>query len=210
MRACGFFLMFLAAPLMAEEGGRAPALSELHAFIDGASALRARFTQMSYDVNGQLSEQAEGDLLLARPNRMRIEYREPFAQLIIADGRELWVYDPELEQVTVRRQPEADPGSPLLALVQPDRIEEVFRIEERPGPPGSAWLRLIPRQPTEGMEYAELLLIEGSLRAMHLIDGLGQRNEYAFSNWQRDPPFSEAEFLFVVPPGVEVVRADQD
>lgn len=60
------------------------------------------------------------------------------------------------------------------------------------------------------MEYAELLLIEGSLRAMHLIDGLGQRNEYAFSNWERDPAFSEAEFLFVVPPGVEVVRADQD
>lgn len=210
MRACGFFLMLLAAPLLAEEGGRSPALTALHAFIDGASALRARFTQMSYDVNGQLSEQAEGDLLLARPNRMRIEYREPFVQLIIADGREVWVYDPELEQVTVRRQPEADPGSPLLALVQPDRIEEVFRIEERPGPPGSAWLRLIPREPTEGMEYAELLLIEGSLRAMHLIDGLGQRNEYAFSNWERDPAFSEAEFLFVVPPGVEVVRADQD
>lgn len=124
--------MLLAAPLLAEEDGRPRALTELHAFIDGASALRARFTQMSYDVNGQLSEQAKGELLLARPNRMRIEYREPFVQLIIADGRELWVYDPELEQVTVRRQPEADPGSPLLALVQPDRVEEVFRSRSVP------------------------------------------------------------------------------
>ncbi|MDW8479593.1 MAG: outer membrane lipoprotein carrier protein LolA [Xanthomonadales bacterium] len=195
-----------AAPPAAADG----ALAELRAFLGGAEALRGRFEQRTYDANGRLSEQSRGELLLVRPNRMRLEYREPFAQLIVADGRQVWVYDPELEQVTVRRQPPSDPGSPLLALAEPERIPEIFSLEERAAAPGSRWLRLIPRRPTEGLEYAELLLIDGSLRAMQLLDGLGQRSEYSFSHWERDPPFSEAELLFVVPPGVDVVRADEE
>ncbi len=199
----------LCAPFATAQSDSEEGLGQLRAFLAGAEALRARFEQLSYDVNGRLSEQAKGELLLARPNRLRVHYREPFEQLIIADGRKVWVYDPELEQVTVRRQPEADPDSPLLALIAPERIEEVFRVEGRAGPPGSHWLRLIPRRPREGLEYADLLLIDGLLKAMQLHDGIGQRSEYSFAEWQRDPPFSEAEFLFVVPPGVEVVRADE-
>jgi outer membrane lipoprotein carrier protein len=210
MRVRALLLFLAACPAALAEPPPGSALAELCQFVGEASALRARFEQRSYDVSGRLSEQAKGDLLLARPNRMRFQYREPFEQLIVADGREVWIYDPELEQVTVRRQPDADPGSPLVALAAPERIEEAFRVEERAGPPGSRWLRLLPRRPAEGLEYAELLLIEGSLRAMHLFDGLGQRNEYSFSHWERDPPFSEAEFLFIVPPGVEVVRADEE
>ncbi|MDQ3268888.1 MAG: outer membrane lipoprotein chaperone LolA, partial [Pseudomonadota bacterium] len=97
----------------------AGARDELNAFTKGLKGLDGQFTQQVFDANGKLKETASGQLALSAPRLFRWEYVKPYPQLIVADGRKVWIYDEDLEQVTVRPQGVEEQSNPLAALINP-------------------------------------------------------------------------------------------
>lgn len=179
----------------------------LQAFSAGLEGLDGRFVQRVFDADEQMTEETQGRVALSAPRQFRWEYEEPFPQLIVADGERVFIYDPDLEQVTVRRQSDEEQSSPLAALIEPGALERQFEIEFEQPRDGTEWVRLTPRGEETAFTVAELGLRDGELLEMHMTDSLGQRTEILFSDWQRNPPFPTSTFRFVPPPGVDVVGA---
>src|SRR5690606_10229289 len=151
-------------------------------------------------------EMATGTVALRKPRQFRWEVLQPYPQLIVADGDHVWIHDPDLEQVTVRKQSLEEQGSPLAVLVDPTELERQFTVSEAGEAAGLAWLELLPRQPEDApFERARLGFNGRGLAVMEMFDGLGQRTEVRFGDWQRDPVFAPGSFAFTPPEGTEVV-----
>lgn len=184
----------------------AGARDDLKAFSTGLKGLDGRFEQKLYDLDGRLKETSTGRVALSAPRLFRWEYATPYAQLIVADGSKVWVYDPDLEQVTVRAQGPEEQNSPLAALVDPGRLERDFTVREGGEADGLSWLLLSPKQSDQASFSSARLGFKGSaLVRMEVVDTLGQRTEVAFRDWKRNPAFDRATFRFVPPAGVDVV-----
>lgn len=184
----------------------AGARDNLDGFTKGLKGLDGRFTQQVFDANGKLKETSSGRVALSAPRLFRWEYLKPYPQLIVADGSKVWVYDPDLEQVTVRPQGTEEQSSPLAALIDPSRLERDFNLREAGSADGLAWLLLTPRQPADAsFQNARLGFGSRGLVKMVVLDALGQRTEIAFSGWRKNPGFPKATFSYTPPKGVDVV-----
>lgn len=200
MRLFVLLMLVLAAPL-ANAGAR----EQLDAFGGGMQGMAADFQQRVYDPDGELLESSSGKLQLRAPRQFRWEVVEPFPQLIVADGTHVWIHDPDLEQVTVRIQSHEEQGSPLSVLVDPTELERQFKVSGRRAD-GLDWLDLEPLKPEESpFEKARLGFDDDGLVLMEMHDGLGQRTQVRFSDWQRNPAVAADTFSFTPPPGTEVV-----
>jgi outer membrane lipoprotein carrier protein len=197
--------LLLSATLLAMGSAAQAQTSLLDQFARDVHGLEGRFDQRVVDSTGREVERSAGRVAIAAPRQFRWEYESPFPQLIVADGDRVWIYDPDLEQVTVRRQSDEEQSSPLAALIEPGALERQFRVETGPVEDGVHWLRLTPYADQSAFAQAELGLFNDELVEMHLTDTLGQRTEIAFSDWQRNPAFTARTFRFIPPPGVEVV-----
>lgn len=184
----------------------AGARDNLDAFSKGLKGLDGSFEQKLYDLDGRLKETSKGRIALSAPRLFRWEYATPYEQLIVADGEKVWVFDPDLDQVTVRPQGPEEQNSPLAALVDPARLERDFNVREGGEADGLSWLLLSPRDAEQASFSSARLGFSGqALVRMEVVDTLGQRTELAFSGWKRNPPFGRATFRFVPPAGVDVV-----
>lgn len=177
----------------------------MEAFTDGLKGLDGRFVQRVFDADGRLTEESEGRVALSAPRQFRWEYAEPFPQLIVADGDHVWVYDPDLEQVQVRKQALEEQQSPLAALVDPAELDRQFTVAEAPAAEGLAWVVLTPKSKEAQIESARLGFKGADLARMTMQDALGQRTEIAFEGWRRNPAFATETFRFTPPAGVDVV-----
>jgi outer membrane lipoprotein carrier protein len=162
------------------------------------------------DANGKLIQQGQGEMMIARPGRFRWEYRRPYEQLIIADGHKLWVYDPELEQVTVKPVDEALGNTPALLLSGVHPLEQDFTVREARAPGDRLhWVELLPK--AEDSQFERILLgfsggqSGGQLQQMALHDSFGQVTRLDFENMQRNLPLAPSLFRFEPPAGVDVV-----
>ena len=192
--------LLIAPPLMAAP----PAVVER--FADGLESLQGRFEQQAFDANGELRERSSGKVALAAPGRFRWDYEDPYPQTIVADGTRIWVYDPELEQVSVRAQAGEQQSSPLAALTDPAELQRQFEISEEGERDGLAWVRLVPRKAEDAQIVEARLGFEGAaLREMRLLDSLQQRSVLRFSDWVRNGALEASLFHFVPPVGVDVV-----
>lgn len=193
------FLLLIATPLCA-----APPDAVLR-FAEELKNLQGRFEQQAFAAGGELREQASGRVALAAPGRFRWDYEDPYPQTIIADGVRIWVYDPELEQVSVRGQAD-EQGNPLAALTDPAELERQFELLDEGEQDGLVWVRLTPRRAEEAQIIEARLGFDGAaLREMHLLDALQQRSVLRFVDWQRNIDLDPALFRFVIPEGVDVV-----
>jgi outer membrane lipoprotein carrier protein len=182
------------------------ARSQLDAFTRGLKGLDASFTQQVYDPNGRKADASAGSVRLSAPRQFRWEYRQPAPQLIVADGDHIWIYDPELEQVTVRQQSLEEQDSPLSVLIDPTGLDRQYRVTEGGRSGGLDWLVLAPRKADDApFQKARLGFGAGGLARMELTDGLGQRTVIGFSGWKRNPVFAANTFRFTPPKGVDVV-----
>lgn len=179
--------------------------ARLRSFLADVRTLSADFQQLQRDESGAEQERASGILLMQQPGRFRWDYREPYEQLIVADGRRLWVYDADLEQVTVRGMQEALGNSPARLLSGELDLDADFTIHELPRSGGLEWLELRPRDAQEEFTVMRLGFAPRELRAMHMIDNLGNQTEIVFSNMKINPRIDPSMFSFVPPPGVDVV-----
>ena len=199
-------LLLPALPAQAQPATDATsARAQLERFSDQLLALAGGFRQEVFNTDGSLREESSGEVALQAPHRFRWHYRTPYEQLVVADGSHVWLYDVDLEQVTVRRQADAEAQSPLTVLTDPDSLDDRFRVAAMPGRAGLDWLRLEPVEPDSGVHYAELALAGDELRQLRMEDTLGGVTVIHFHAWQRNPALPPGQFQFLPPDGVDLI-----
>lgn len=200
MRVLMFSLMLLTNAVFA-----ADARARLEAFANGLNALSGQFTQTTSDANGEVQEESHGTLALAAPRQFRWQYEDPFPQLIVADGNDVWIYDQDLEQVTVRNQSTEESQSPLTVLVDLSQLDRDYVVQNLKDRAGLSWLGMTSRAKEPPFKRIEIGFDAQGPKRMLLEDLLGNRTEWAFSNWQRNPKLAADTFKFTPPAGVDVI-----
>jgi len=185
----------------------AGARDDLNAFSKGLKGLDGQFAQQVFDSKGKLKESSSGKVAMSAPRLFRWEYLKPYPQLIVADGKTVWVYDPDLQQVTKRPQGEEEQNSPLSALIDPGKLDTQFVVKEAGSAEGLNWLSLAPKDNAADASFRSARLGFGSagLIKMQVIDALGQRTEINFTGWKRNPSFPGNTFRYTPPKGVDVI-----
>lgn len=198
-------LLFVLALIAANSAAQAANPKALSDFSTGLTGLDGRFVQRVFDADGQLTEETKGRVALSTPRQFRWEYEPPFPQLIVADGDHVWIYDPDLEQVQVRKQSHEEQQSPLAALIDPAELERQFSVSAGPSEDGLQWVVLTPKDDEAQIESARLGFSGKDLSRMTMSDVLGHRTEIVFQGWKRNPVFAGDTFAFTPPQGVDVV-----
>ena len=188
-------------PLIAEAG----AIDQLHDFLKSTKTLKADFAQSVIAKNGRKPQQSSGVVAIARPGKLRWEIQKPFPQLVVGDGEKIWIHDPELQQVTVRKAGQAIGGSPAALLSGSNELEKNFTLKEAGEADGLAWVEATPKVSDSGFERVRLGFSGSDLRAMELLDSFGQTTLIHFTRLERNPALPAATFKFVPPAGVDVV-----
>jgi len=200
-RAVLFFLSLCVAPLFA-----GPATDRLNDFFAKKGAMRADFVQTVQGAAFVQPEESRGTLLMQRPGKFRWDYHLPYEQQIIADGKQLWIYDVDLEQVIVKPLDKALGDTPALLLSGDGEVGQRFDIKELPDKgDGLLWVQLLPRQADTGFTTVKLGFDQQYLRSMELVDGFEQVTKLAFSNVETGIKLPVDTFVFVPPQGVDVI-----
>lgn len=182
-----------------------PARARLDVFATGLHSLTGHFSQTLTDINGHTSKNSSGTLALQAPRQFRWDTLAPYKQTIVADGSRVWMYDPELEQVTVRIQSSEEAHSPLTVLTDLKQMDKDFKVVEQGEHDGLAWLRLSSTGKDPQFDHADLGFDANGLARMTFRDQLGSTTEIRFSGWQRNAPIPPATFNFVPPKGADVI-----
>ena len=199
-----FALALAAVPAVAAV--EADSLARVESWLKSVKTLSADFVQVVRNRDGQISSRVTGTLSLSRPDRFRWDYREPYVQVIVADGRKLWLYDADLEQVTVRPLESGLGSTPAMLLSGTGSVGDSFSAGpvERDGE--WTWCRLVPRQHGSDFESVSLGFNDrGGLVAMQLLDKLGQSTELSFSDVALNKALDPALFQFTPPKGADVI-----
>ena len=181
------------------------AMDRLLAFFKEVQSLQGDFTQTTFDQHNQIREQAQGSFAIQRPGKFHWDYQAPYHQLIAANGKKVWLYDSELEQVTVKKLDEAVGNAPAQLLSSGDSLESSFTISEIGAVDDLEWVELTPREKNASFEQIRLGFDEHDLRTMELIDNFGHTTRLAFSHLRRNPRLAATFFEFTQPPGVDVI-----
>lgn len=192
-------LSALAATAVAADGRE-----RLNAFFDEVRTLRADFQQNVFDEDNRELDSARGKVYIARPGRFRWDYSEPYVQEIVGDGEKVWIYDSELEQVTVRPLGDALGDTPVMLLSSEEPVEQSFEVHPVDGPDGFAWVMLIPRGDQVSFTEIRLAFDADTLRMMELTDAFGQLTRLRFEALERNPDLEPALFQFTPPEGADV------
>lgn len=182
----------------------AGSIEKLRAFIADTRGAKASFSQTQLDKKGKAINATSGKLTFQRPGRFRWEYEKPYEQTIVGDGEKLWIYDKDLNQVTVKKLDGALGSSPAALLAGSNEIEDHYQLSARGVKGGLDWLEAFPRE--ESMFQRVRMGFKGnSLEAMELIDHLGQTTSIRFSKLEKNPALGEGVFSFTPPKGADVV-----
>ena len=177
----------------------------VEAFLQGLDGLQAQFKQVLTDRNGQSIDEASGTLAISRPDRFRWDYREPYSQVIVADGTRIWIYDRDLEQVTVRKLDETLSATPAMLLSGRSNLADNFNVTQVATEGAVEWVRMEPKRDDTDFKWVRLGFEGPLLRYMQLADKLGQTTSLEFSKVERNPPLDPSRFTFTVPPGADVI-----
>jgi len=198
--ALSLMLMAMVASAQAGEGE-----AKLNRFLDGLTTMEAKFIQTLIDPRGQLIEESHGVMWLSRPGRFRLQYTNPYEQVYVADGDKIWMYDKDLEQVTVKPQTDALGSTPAMLLSTTEPLQKNFTITELGAHEGFQWLELKPLAADSNFDFVRLAMEGDVLRAMEMVDGFGQTTRLFFDSVKRNPPLPDDKFKFQPPPGVDVI-----
>ena len=183
----------------------ADAGARLEAFINGTKGLKAEFSQSVFDRAGRKTQEATGELFFSRPGKFRWVYKQPYAQLIVGDGVKLWVYDEDLDQVTVRALDQSIGESPAALLAGDNDIRKLFNLRMAPKRDGLEWLEATPKSREGSFELVRMGFKGNDLQVMELKDNFGQTTLLRFSRLQRNPALGASLFRFTPPKGADVI-----
>jgi outer membrane lipoprotein carrier protein len=179
---------------------------ELVGLLSNLQSMQADFVQTNQDV----LRRSSGTMMLLRPGKLRWDVKRPQPQQIIADGKQLWVYDPSLAQVTRHKLGKADTATSPVALLSDslDQLASQYQITRlaKPGQTG-LWFKLLSKTQASMLHWVELYFSDGQLTRMRIADKLDQVTVFSFQHIQINPALNPRLFEFSSPPGVEVVNA---
>lgn len=202
IRVCAAFLLTLVSFNASAQNGR----EQLQNFFREVQSLKASFTQALLDAQGEPLQVTSGTVWLQRPGKFRWDYREPFPQLIVSNGNKVFLYDVDLEQVTVRPLDDALGNTPVLLLAGNEPLEKNFTIKELDPSDGLAWVELVPKaEDLVGFERMQFGFAGNQLKAMQMADNLGQITRLRFSDGERNVDIDANLFEFTPPKGVDVI-----
>lgn len=201
------------------------ALGDLQAFLQQTQQGRSAFTQT---VTGPRPAPAPDALAAAaapaarvqishgvfefqRPNRFRFHYQRPFEQLIVADGQTLWLYDPDLAQVTARAQREVlgqTPAALLASGADLRTLQQAFSLSNAPDADGLRWVQALPKGADAPLQAVRIGFRGGQLAVLEILDRFGQRSHIAFERLDTRSAFRPGHFSFSVPPGAALIRPE--
>lgn len=196
------FVLLLFVPLAAH----ASATEKLKHFIAATQSAQANFTQEVQDKNGKRIQSASGTMSFVRPGKFRWEYRRPYEQIIVGDGKQFWMYDVDLNQVTVKKLDAALGSSPAALLSGSNEIERGFDLKNIAERDGLEWLQATPKSAETTFEKILMAFnAKSELVVMELHDAFGHHTVLRFSGLKSNPSLGAQLFKFVPPKGADVL-----
>lgn len=196
----------LLALLLAVAGAaRADSVDLLRDFAQNVKSGRASFTQTVTSVDGAKKKSSSGQFQFVRPNRFRFAYAKPFEQQIVADGQKVWLYDVDLNQVTVRPIAQALGATPA-ALLAGAALDKEFDLQSMPAAEGLEWVQATPRLKDGPIQTLRVGFKGKDLAALDIVDAFGQRSALRFSALEQNVKLPDEQFRFTPPKGADVIQ----
>ncbi|RJF98146.1 outer membrane lipoprotein chaperone LolA [Noviherbaspirillum saxi] len=195
----------LALPALAS----ASALDQFKSFVSTTKSAKGEFSQRQVkmtDGSAKISNQSTGTFIFARPGKFIWTYQKPYEQLLQADGEKLYIYDKDLNQVTVRQLGNALGSSPAAILFGSNDLEKNFTLKEAGTKDGLEWLEATPKTKDTTFDRIGIGLKDGVPMAMELRDSFGQVSLLTFKKFEKNPAMAADQFRFAVPKGADVFQ----
>lgn len=194
-------LVFSVLPVQAQDA--AQRLSDL---LSKTNTISGRFSQLTLDASGTQLQEAQGNMVLQRPGQFRWHTDPPLEQELVSDGKTVWLYDPDLMQVTVQKMDQRLTHTPALLLSgSAKQISENFEVEVFEG--GTVVdFTLRPKAKDTLFDSLRLSFRNGVINDMQLLDAVGQRTNILFFELKMNNPVDKKQFTFDVPKGVDVIQ----
>lgn len=188
----------------------ATAMEQFKSFVATSKSAQGEFTQrlVKFDSAGKMkvSNSSTGTFLFARPGKFIWLYKKPYEQLLQADGDKLYIYDKDLNQVTVKKLGNALGSSPAAILFGSNDLEKNFTLKETGAKDGMEWLEATPKAKDTTFEHIGIGLRDGVPVAMELRDSFGQVSLLSFTKFEKNPAMKAEQFKFVLPKGADVFQ----
>ncbi len=183
----------------------ADGVTSLKEFFSNTNSMRAKFHQVVNDNKGRKVQEVDGTMQLQRPNKFRWDYSKPYEQQIISDGKQVFLFDNELQQVTIRDLSKTLGSSPAAMLAGGEVVEKSFTLKNATRKDGLTWVLALPKDKDSGFDRVLLGFKAGKLRKMEMYDSFNHVTLITFDDVERNPILQDATFLFTTPQGVDVV-----
>jgi len=181
------------------------ARQRLDQFFTGVSSLKGNFNQQVFSKKGKIIQQSTGNISMLRPGKFRWVYKTPDPQTIVGNGKNIWVYDEDLEQVTIKPMSQALSSAPIALLTRMQKPEVQFKVDAiTHNAAGLDWFKLTPHKKSNEFKFFEIGLDKNGLRQMIMHDQLGQKTVLQL-NARMNVPISGSTFYFKIPAGVDVI-----
>jgi len=192
--------------ILAAGAAHAGALDQFKTFVATTKAARGEFTQQQVKKSeaSKTAPVSTGTFLFARPGKFIWTYQKPYEQLLQADGDQLYIYDKDLNQVTVKKLGNALGSSPAAILFGSNDLEKNFTLTEAGSRNGLEWLEAKPKAQDSTFTMIGIGLRNGTPEAMELHDAFGQTSVLSFKKFEKNPPLTANQFKFVMPKGADV------
>jgi len=191
--------------LLAAQTASADGMASVKVFYEQTKSVRAAFHQVVTDKQGRKVQEVDGEMQLLRPNKFRWDYHKPYEQQIISDGNQVWLYDTELAQVTVRSLDKSIGSSPAALLAGGAAIDKTFKLANAPRKDSLEWVSATPNDKESGFEKILMGFNGNKIQEMSLIDSFGHTTKIVFTGVEVNAALEEKSFLFKTPKGVDVV-----
>jgi outer membrane lipoprotein carrier protein len=194
--------LLIATTALVSSTAFATATDELRDFVKTVHSGKSTFTQTVTSPKGK-QKVSDGSFEFSRPNRFRFIYQKPYAQTVVGDGAKVWIYDPDLNQVSSRKTGDALANTPAALIVSND-IDKVFTLADQPSKDGVDWVLATPRQ-AEGTVRALRIGFRGhELAQLQIDDSFGQKSVLVFSAFEPNAKLPADTFVFVPPKGADI------
>lgn len=201
----GLLLTLFAAPVLAASASQ-QAAQKLAVLLGDAQTLQGRFSQLTLDASGTQLQESTGLMELKRPGMFRWVTEPPLEQELVSDGKKVWLYDPDLLQVTVQTMDERMTHTPALLLSgDVEQISASFEIEHSENGTTSDFM-LTPKAKDTLFDSLRLSFRDGRINDMQLNDAVGQRTNILFMSIRMNEPLDDSHFRFEIPAGVDVIE----
>lgn len=197
--------LLLGASAWAADGDEDRGRALLQRFMSDVASFTATFEQTLLDANNVELESSKGSVQVRRPGQFRWTYEEPYVQILVADGLNVWSYDVDLEQVTVKPQYDVLANTPALLLSGSRDVDDEFEYLESYEERGVTWVRLLPKNTDNGFVQVALGFVGDTLEHMLFFDTLDQTTRIELTDVVLNAELADNVFAFALPPDADLI-----